>query len=81
VFLVGHPTGVLANAASRAPVPDGLLEVRHATGGEDPPGGGGATEPGVVVDHVQHIDLGTVGEAVVGEVGLPALVGTSAQKR
>ena len=43
-------------------------------GSEDPPRGAGNTEPGVVVDQVEDLDLGVVGEAVVGDVELPALV-------
>lgn len=44
------------------------------TGGEDPPGGGGDAEPGVVVDDVEDFDVGVVGEPNVGDVELPALV-------
>ena len=34
----------------------------------------GHQEPGVIVDHVQDLDLGPVGEAPMGDVGLPPLV-------
>jgi hypothetical protein len=40
--------------------------------GEDPRGDQG---PGVVVEDVEDLHLGAVGEGPVGDVGLPALVG------
>lgn len=38
-------------------------------------GGAGDQEPGVVVEPVEDLDVGAVGQVPVGEVGLPALVG------
>src|SRR6266536_4300702 len=32
-------------------------------------------QPGVVIDHVEDLDVGLIGELSVGEVGLPSLVG------
>ena len=37
-------------------------------------GGAGQQEPGVVIQPVQDLDVGPVGEAPMGEVGLPSLV-------
>jgi hypothetical protein len=42
---------------------------------EGPAGGASDTQPGVVVEDVEDLDLRTVGEAVVGDVELPAFVG------
>ena len=51
------------------------MEARHDVGGlGDRPGIGGHQQPGVIVDHVQDLDLGAVGQAPVGDVGLPSLV-------
>ena len=46
-------------------------------------GVGGAAEQvaGVVVEPVEDLDVGAVGQAPVGEVGLPALVGLGGSKR
>lgn len=38
-------------------------------------GGAGQQQSGVVVEPVQDLHVGAVGEAPVGEVGLPGLVG------
>ena len=38
-------------------------------------GGAGKEEPGVVVQPVEDLDVGAVGERPVGEVGLPGFIG------
>jgi hypothetical protein len=49
---------------------------RHDVGRlEHPQGLGGEEKPGVVVEHVQDLDLGGVCELPVGDVRLPPLVG------
>jgi hypothetical protein len=42
---------------------------------EDPAGDAGQQQPGVVVEPVQDLHVGAVGQRPVGDVGLPALVG------
>jgi hypothetical protein len=59
-----------------------LLGDSEEHGGDDVSGDrgvGGAAEQvaGVVVEPVEHFDVGAVGQAPVGEVGLPAFVGLS----
>ena len=44
-------------------------------GVDDPERFGGDAESGVVVDDVEDLDVGVVGEGPVGDVHLPALVG------
>lgn len=54
----------------------GLTEgVDDAGAGDGPVGGRGDQVAGVVVEEGQHFGVGAVGEADVGEVGLPHLVG------
>ena len=61
----GHPVGVA-----------GLAEdVDHDRAGDPGVGGDRQGVAGVVIDPAQDLDVGAVGEAGVGEVGLPALVG------
>jgi hypothetical protein len=45
------------------------------TGLEDASGGRADEQPGMVVDDVQDFGFGVVGDADVGDVGLPDLVG------
>jgi hypothetical protein len=47
----------------------------HLGAGEDPPGDRGDADSGVVVEDVEDLHLGAVGELPVGDVGLPAFVG------
>jgi hypothetical protein len=51
------------------------MEARHDVGGlEHRERIGGDQEPGVIIDHVQDLDPGVVGEVPVGDVCLPSLV-------
>jgi hypothetical protein len=53
----------------------GLVEARHHVGRlEHDPCARADQEPGMVIEHVQDLDVGPVGEPPVGGVGLPALV-------
>jgi hypothetical protein len=47
----------------------------HVDGLGDAAGDGGDAQPGVVIDDVEDLDLGAAGQAHVGDVHLPALVG------
>jgi hypothetical protein len=49
--------------------------VDHIGGLGGDKGPGGDEEAGVVIDDVEDLDLGAIGEGPVGGVGLPALVG------
>lgn len=52
-----------------------FVKARHDVGGlEHPQGISAHQEPGVIIDHVQDLDIGAAGQAPVGDVGLPALV-------
>ena len=42
---------------------------------------GGDEQPGVVIDQVQDLDLGAVGQVPEGKVALPELIGESASNR
>lgn len=51
------------------------MEARHDVRGlGDPPDIRGHQEPGVIVDHVQDLDLGVIDQVPVRDVGLPSLV-------
>ena len=49
--------------------------VTHGHGGEHRAGGAGDRLAGVVIDDVEDLDMGLVGQPPVGDVGLPAFVG------
>jgi len=53
----------------------GAEGVDDGAAGDAVVGGDGQCVAGVVVDPAEDLDVAVVGEAVVGEVGLPALVG------
>lgn len=55
---------------------DGLAEGRHDGGAGDALVGGDRQRvAGVVVEPGEDLDVGAIGEAVVGEVGLPGFIG------
>ena len=68
--VVGEHAGRDAPAGERGG--EGVDDLR-AEG--DPSGFGGDVGPGVVVENVQDLHIGAVGEMPVGGVGLPAFVG------
>jgi hypothetical protein len=47
----------------------------NANAGSNRSGVAGDGDPGVVVDDVEDFDVAVIGQAPVGDVGLPALVG------
>jgi hypothetical protein len=62
----GRPAVLLASRDERG---------HHVVAGDPPEGGDGEQEAGVVVEPADDLDLGAVGQAPVGEVRLPQLVG------
>lgn len=74
-------------AVKMAPLSAGSLpgargdRVDDVGAGGDGSGDTGDGDPGVVVDDVEDFDVAVIGQAPVGDVGLPALVGQVGSKR
>jgi hypothetical protein len=75
----GEDRAVVGQDAGRIAVQggDGAVGAVDGRGGEHRSGEAAETEAGVVVDPVEDLGVGAVGEEPVGDVGLPALVGLS----
>ena len=64
------------HAGGDSPAHEGVLEGVHDVGsGDGAAGDAGQGEPGVVIEDVEDLHLGAVGQPPVGGVGLPAFVG------
>ncbi len=56
--------------------PSSFIEaVVDVAGLEHPQGVGGDAKPGVVIEEVENLHVGALGELLVGDIKLPALVG------